>query len=221
MIVYVINTIWIRMFNIFWNLSHHHILKHAHATGCRSLRLVLRLLCRFSVSLPVSLFPSTCDMMMEMCIPGGLPIKTQEIRLLISSKHHSLSLFAKGKYAAGICPERIDLPVSPTKNRSLPPAVTESYQSRGCECEVCWKRLSSSGHYCHCISLTHAERCSNDFALSWYPGTVENIVRSFPCHIFQKSSKSDLMFRDCIPLKKCDLYLLCLVYIFYTFHSSS
>lgn len=119
----------------------------------------LRLLCRFSVSLPVSLFPSICDMMMEMCIPGGLLIKTQEIWLLISSKHHSLSLFAKGKYVAGICPERIDLPASPTKNWSLPPAVTESYQSRGCE--VCWERLSSNGHYCHCISLTHGERHSN------------------------------------------------------------
>lgn len=121
---------------------------------------------------------------MEMCIPGGLLIKTQEIWLLISSKHHSLSLFAKGKYVAGICPKRIDLPMSPTKNWSLPPAVTESYQSGGCE--VCWKRLSSSGHYCHCISLTHGERYSNDFALGWCPHMVENTVWGFQWPTFQK-----------------------------------
>lgn len=158
-----------------------------HAAGFRSLFLILWLFCRFSVSLPVSLLPSTCDMMMEMCIPGGLLIKTQEIWLLISSKHHSLPLFAKGKYVAGICPERIDLPASPTKNWSLPPAVTESYQSRGCE--VCWKRLSSIGHYCHCISLMHGERYSNDFALGWCPDTGENIVWGFQGHTFLKCFK--------------------------------
>lgn len=105
-----------------------------------------------SVSSPVSYswlsFLSTFDAMMEMCIPGGLLIQTQEIRLLISSKHHSLSLFSKGKYVAGVCPKRTDLPHHLPKS-CFPPAVRENYQSRGCE--VHWKSLSSCGNSNRCI----------------------------------------------------------------------